>query len=427
MKRGFIFDYTLCVNCKSCSASCILENGFSVKPRTVATFNSEVSVNLPVENISIACNHCEIPVCLNSCPVSAYERDTLSDAVLIDNEKCIGCRYCIWNCPFDAPKYNTENRTIGKCHLCYSRLKEDALPACVYGCPTGALNYDSIDKLENLNYPLLLPGEQLNPAIRFTGNYKNVPLRIVPASLFRVVMSTSQMRNNSIGSEWSLVLFSFLIMLSVSVISSSLINGITLTKPVFFSITLIPGIISFFHLGKKSGAWRAISNIRSSLLSREILLYLIYLAVSCFSVIYGIPFLIVGAILAGLFLLVIIDSVYIYSVRRPETYLHSGQTFITSLLITSFLSGSVLPFVFIGMIKLTLSVFTFLRNPGNDSRVAIRFVRIALLIVVSASYITGISYPGKSVVILLITGELIDRILFYIDFKPTGLNSFVNY
>ncbi|HAM10495.1 MAG: hypothetical protein A2X05_15640 [Bacteroidetes bacterium GWE2_41_25] len=58
MRSGFIFDKNLCVGCKSCSAACILEYSFKIKPRSVFTCNSDVSAALPIISLSIACNHC---------------------------------------------------------------------------------------------------------------------------------------------------------------------------------------------------------------------------------------------------------------------------------------------------------------------------------------------------------------------------------
>ena len=74
------------------------------------TFNSEAKHLFPVINLSLACNHCESAVCMEGCPASAYSRETLTGAILLDEKKCIGCRYCQWNCPYDAPKFNSENQ-----------------------------------------------------------------------------------------------------------------------------------------------------------------------------------------------------------------------------------------------------------------------------------------------------------------------------
>lgn len=426
MRHGFIFNQDLCVNCKSCSAACAMENGFDIKPRSVVTFNQEVSSALPLSNISIACNHCEIPVCLNGCPASAYTRDPETDAVIIDDRICIGCKYCIWNCPYDAPKYDPVNRVIGKCHLCYSRLQTGMMPACAEGCPTGALSYGNIDDFDKANRPAWFPDEGLNPALGFTDKSIDVPLRIVPDSLFKRIMTVKEHGGKSNESEWSLVLFSFLTVISVSIMASSLIKGVIPDKPLFISITLLPAVFSIFHLGKWERAWRVVTNIKGSPLSREILVFVIYLLISCYSIIYEIPLLMVSATVIGFILLIAVDTVYYYSVRNFSVFQHSGQVFLTSLLIVSFLSDSIIPFLFIAVIKIILSARIIYQSRGNSNIAILRFVRLAFLLVAGASFISGISYPGTAIVSLFIAGELIDRILFYFDFEPPGLNVLTN-
>lgn len=426
MRNGFIFDCDLCVNCKACSAACILENSFNVKPRSVITFNSEISAIFPVLNLSIACNHCEIPVCMNGCPSSAYFRESSSGAVIVDDKKCIGCRYCIWNCPYDAPKFDPDKRVIGKCHLCYSRTGSGIMPACADACPTGALRFGDIEDIKNEIKPFWYPKRELNPASKITGRSIDIPLKIVPASSFREIMSNAMKVRKSIESESSLVLFSFLTAISVSLMSSSIIKGVLPGKVLFISLTLVPGLFSVFHLGKWTRGWRAVANIKSSPLSREILLYLIYILISCYSIIYEVPWLMISSAAVGFLLLLAIDSVYIYSVRSISVFMHTGQTFLTSLLIISFLAGSIIPYLFIAIIKISLSAYSFVSVPGDQKYSALRFARIAFLIIAGASFVSGISYPEPAVIAIFIAGELLDRILFYLDFEPLGFDMLIN-
>src|SRR5664279_1555157 len=184
MRIGFIFDYNMCVNCKACSASCILENGWKVHPRNIYSYNSEAEYLLPVINISIACNHCETAACMQGCPTSAYSRDSITGAIILDEKKCIGCRYCQWNCPYDAPKYDVEKRTITKCNLCYTGFADGRQPACSTACPTGALRFDQLSDPDPDKRYIWFPDKKLNPAIEFTGRADNSPLRIVPDHRF---------------------------------------------------------------------------------------------------------------------------------------------------------------------------------------------------------------------------------------------------
>jgi len=426
MRRGFIFQHSLCVNCKACSAACVLDNNFTVKPRTIFTYNKEAEEAFPLTNLSVACNHCEVAACMIGCPASAYLRDPLSDAVLIDDKKCIGCEYCIWNCPWEAPKYDPVNRVIGKCHLCFRRLESDMMPACADGCPTGALSFGNIGDPADSGKPDWFSGEELNPAVEFKGRMAEIPLKIIPhrhpENIRNIIVNDQRIKDT----DWSLILFSFLAVMSVSLLASSLVKGVVPGKLLFLTLTLLPGVFSFFHLGRPTRAWRALTNIKNSPLSREIMLYLIYVIISCISVIYESPELIVASVLTGLLFLVSIDSVYIYSARSIPILLNSGQTFLTSLLIISFLSGRIIPFLFVAFIKLTLSLYAYFSEAHSIERSVLRFIRMALLIIPGASMVSGTSYPETPVVALFIAGEILDRIFFYTGFKPGSLSVSIN-
>jgi Fe-S-cluster-containing dehydrogenase component/DMSO reductase anchor subunit len=423
MQKGFIFNHNLCVNCGACKAACILENGWTIHPRMIYTYNSDSLPSLPMTNLSLACNHCENAVCLEGCPTAAYSREPVSGAIIIDNKKCFGCRYCQWNCPYDAPKINTETKIIGKCDLCYSALIERRLPACSSACPTGALDFGELPEAVNENIPPWFPEKNLKPAIRFTAKQNNGPLRIVPENIFGTEYSNPAALARGISGEMSLVLFSFLTTLSVVINITSLVNGVFPQKISSILLITIAGLISLSHLGRVLRAWRSITNLKSSPLSREILLFIFYSLVSSIAVLFQLPGFLIASSVIGLILLVVIDSVYIYSDKRNPVILHPGQTFITSLLIVSFLTGIVLPFIFIAAIKLFSSTYGLYINKLDNNNFEIRFLRIALLIVTGASLLSKISYHDPAIVLLFLTGELIDRIIFYIDFKPLNITS----
>jgi formate dehydrogenase iron-sulfur subunit len=77
------------------------------------------------------------------CPVTAI-RKLPQGPVVINENKCIGCRYCYQACPFKIPRFDFEKRVTRKCHLCYNRtpLLNYMKPACVAACPVGALAFD---------------------------------------------------------------------------------------------------------------------------------------------------------------------------------------------------------------------------------------------------------------------------------------------
>ena len=426
MRKGFIFDHNKCVACNCCSAACILENGWSIHAREVLTINPELSLSLPLINISLACNHCEKPVCLEGCPSSVYTRHLITGAVIAEDYKCIGCSYCEWNCPYGAPKFDIGKRIIGKCNLCYTRLIDGHLPACSEACPTGALNFGDLDKQEVQNLYSLLPDKNLNPAIRFIGNQNKSSLRIIPEKISEPANpEANEWNGNLLIKDWSLVIFSFLSTISVSTVISSVIKGVFPGKILFLLTIIVAGLVSFFHLGRKFRAWRAVSNFITSPLSREITFLILYSSVSTIAVLLEVPGLLITSAVIGLLFLISIDSVYIFADNRKSLFLHSGQTFLTGLLIASYFSGVMLPFIFISVIKLATSLNNIIINRNSRNNFVLRFLRIALLIITCASFISDVSQSDIVLISLFLTGELFDRIIFYIDFKPLNINTLI--
>ncbi len=83
------------------------------------------------------CNQCDSPPCVQVCPVGATFR-TPEGVVLVDEKRCIGCRYCIQACPYGARYLHPVRKTADQCTFCYHRIKNGLLPACVEVCPTQA-------------------------------------------------------------------------------------------------------------------------------------------------------------------------------------------------------------------------------------------------------------------------------------------------
>ena len=72
--------------------------------------------------LSMGCNHCLEPTCLEGCPVDAYTKDPVTGIVRHSADACIGCQYCTWNCSYGVPQYNPERGVVGKCDMCHGRL-----------------------------------------------------------------------------------------------------------------------------------------------------------------------------------------------------------------------------------------------------------------------------------------------------------------
>ena len=403
-----------------------IENKWTISPRAIFTCNAGAFPDLPVTNLSLACNHCKKAVCLDGCPSGSYYREAVTGAVVIDESKCIGCRYCQWNCPYDAPKYDQVKHVMGKCNLCYSRLTEGLLPACTTACPTGALKYGELSETDVKNIPVWFPDKNLKPGIEFTGAVNNKPLRILPAPVFENNKVQTTEYDSGRSGEWSLISFSFLITISVAIMIASLIDGFFPGRTLSISIVFAAGIASLFHLGKISGAYKAVTNLKSSPLSREIAFFILYSLVTVITVVLQLPLLLIISTVAGLLMLVAADGVYLYSDKRKNVILHSGQTFISALLVASFLTGMILPFLFTATVKLILSLRSLIINRKEKIFFGIRYLRIAMLLTASISLVSKIAYPGIAIMSLFLAGELLDRIIFYIDFKPLNINRLID-
>ena len=147
MLRKFVFDQNKCVGCNSCVLAC--KNEFQtpaeINYRVVRPANEKADVP-ERQFVNFACAHCDDPACLKNCPVSAYTKRP-DGVVQHDVDRCIGCKLCTVSCPYGSPKYNKAVGKVYKCQFCYQRLDKNMLPACVEGCPVGALGVLDVETL----------------------------------------------------------------------------------------------------------------------------------------------------------------------------------------------------------------------------------------------------------------------------------------
>ena len=100
-----------------------------------------------VYHLSLTCNHCEQPICVEVCPSAAITRRA-DGIVLLEGSKCIGCKYCSWACPYGALQYNPNKGIMTKCDFCVEDIDAGVPPACVASCPMRALEFGERVELE---------------------------------------------------------------------------------------------------------------------------------------------------------------------------------------------------------------------------------------------------------------------------------------
>jgi len=171
-EKAFLFDSTRCTACRGCQAACkqwneydeeipTVENGVDARNRGSYENPPELSpttwLRMKFTEVErdgkvdwfftrMACMHCAKASCENVCPTGAISH--LEDGfVLIDQQWCIGCGYCVQACPYHVPHKDEHTGTARKCTSCVDRRNAGYEPACVKACPPDALLYDDRDKL----------------------------------------------------------------------------------------------------------------------------------------------------------------------------------------------------------------------------------------------------------------------------------------
>ena len=143
----FHFDMTKCIGCQCCVVACNEQNGnpADIHWRRVGEIEGGSYPDTWRSYLSMGCNHCLEPTCMEGCPVEAFTKDPATGLVLHSEDACIGCQYCTWNCSYGVPQFNAERGVVGKCDMCHGRLAEGREPACVHACPEGAIAIEIVN------------------------------------------------------------------------------------------------------------------------------------------------------------------------------------------------------------------------------------------------------------------------------------------
>lgn len=146
-QHAFHFTADNCIGCHACEAACSEKNDMPahLSFRSVGYVEGGTYPNYTRMNISMACNHCDDPVCLKGCPTRAYTKHAEYGAVIQDPDICFGCGYCTWVCPYNAPQLDPVKGRVEKCNMCVDRLEVGLKPACVSACVGNALNFGVVE------------------------------------------------------------------------------------------------------------------------------------------------------------------------------------------------------------------------------------------------------------------------------------------
>ncbi len=177
-KLGLVIDLDTCVGCHACAVACkewndgghmaplTDENPYGAEPfgvwfNRVHAFEAGPAVqsgcggDTRTVHFPRSCLHCEQPACVTVCPTGASYKRGEDGIVLIDEDKCIGCKLCSWACPYGAREYDYASGTMKKCTLCVDRIYNQHLPpaerqpACVMVCPASARTFGDLGDPES--------------------------------------------------------------------------------------------------------------------------------------------------------------------------------------------------------------------------------------------------------------------------------------
>ena len=179
--KGMFVDTSICTGCKACQVACKQWNGLPEEPahfkfdekrgyKVAVNFTGDSYDNtgklsatdwrhvMFIEQFSAdrtqarwlfmsdSCKHCNQAGCMEACPVTAITRTDMGN-IVVNQSKCIGCRYCIAACPFGVISYSEVTKTVWKCTLCDDRIHSGLGTACAKACPTGSIEFGEVDDL----------------------------------------------------------------------------------------------------------------------------------------------------------------------------------------------------------------------------------------------------------------------------------------
>jgi formate dehydrogenase iron-sulfur subunit len=285
---AFEVELERCTGCKACVTGCHSMNGLDEGEvwRTVGLLHGGSALAPTQQTITTSCHHCVEPACMIGCPVKAYEKDPVTGIVKHLDDQCIGCQYCIFMCPYDAPKYNARRGIVRKCDMCSDRLAHAEAPACVQACPNEAIRVGVVEQaqvVEMAQSSSFLPGAPQPGDTLPTTLYqsrKPPPRNLLPADFYALHPERSHP---------PLVVMLVLTQLSVGAFAVDHFLGHAGRWNSWFALSfgMCAMGASLLHLGRPHLAFRAVLGLRRSWLSREILAFSLFSALAALHALRG--------------------------------------------------------------------------------------------------------------------------------------------
>ena len=166
-RYGFVMDLSRCIDCRACLVACSVENKVPMNHTRIWVKDLGVKgqfPNLQRTFVPYNCMHCENPPCIDVCVSGATYKNKDNGLVLVDQEACIGCGFCVEACPYGARYLDEKRGVVDKCNGCIQRLEVGQEPACVATCVGGARMFGDLND----------PNSEVSVALKNTGKIQRL-------------------------------------------------------------------------------------------------------------------------------------------------------------------------------------------------------------------------------------------------------------
>jgi formate dehydrogenase iron-sulfur subunit len=420
----FGFSMDACVGCHSCEVACAEQNGLPAGTtwRRVGEVEGGTYPETRRFHLSMSCNHCLEPLCLTGCPTGAYEK--LANGVVAHHaDDCIGCQYCTWGCPYNVPAFQPDRRIVTKCDLCNPRLEAGMAPACVSACPTNAITVEAVDVEAWRADHSAADAPELPPS-GLTISTTRIEL---PASVPVETFAASDWNLQPEHPHWPLVWLTLLSQLAVGVSATATSPSHRLLAAVLAGAALAGALL---HLGRPVMAWKALRGLRTSWLSREVLLLSLYAGLAAAAVVAPeatVPAAVVGVagVYASARLYVVPGRPSWDSGLTPVRFLATAAA--TGPALTGHLDVAILGAA-VALVALAANWARLARLGGRPGRGALRLelVRLRWWTVLRWALALGgvaaaVGGAAIAAFVLFVVAELVGRWLFFVAVVPLNM------